>query len=134
MRYQTVWYVADQAAQWAGLQSHITLVALMSSVVRPAIIREAGNEIWARVPTKVPAVGFLGEQPGVVRRQDTGARTTRKPVRPKSVTHVSGTNCYLCLRAGPSIKWRAQGDDLRTFLSEFVSILPQVEVPIELHL
>jgi len=28
---------------------------------------KAGNEIWARVPAKVPAVGFLGEQPGVVK-------------------------------------------------------------------
>ena len=28
---------------------------------------KVGNEIWARVPAKVPAVGFWGEQPGVVK-------------------------------------------------------------------
>jgi len=28
---------------------------------------KVGNEIWARVPAKVPAVGFLGEQAGVVK-------------------------------------------------------------------
>jgi len=27
-------------------------------------------------------------------------------------------------------KWRAQGDDFRTFLNEFVSSVPQAEVPI----
>jgi len=26
------------------------------------------------------------------------------------------------------LKWRAEGDDFRTFLSEFVSVLPQAEV------
>jgi len=28
-------------------------------------------------------------------------------------------------------EWRAQGDDFRTFLGEFVSALPQVETPAE---
>ena len=29
---------------------------------------------------------------------------------------------------GKDLKWRAQGDDFRTFLGEFVSSLSQVEV------
>jgi hypothetical protein len=29
-----------------------------------------------------------------------------------------------------AVKWRAQGDDLRTFLGEFVSALPQVELDV----
>jgi hypothetical protein len=32
---------------------------------------------------------------------DSGARTTRQSVWPKSVTHVTGTLCNPCLRAGP---------------------------------
>lgn len=32
------------------------------------------------------------------------------------------------------MKWRAQGDDLRTFLGEFLSILPQIEMPRRLRL
>ena len=34
----------------------------------------------------------------------------------------------------PLKKWRAQGDDLRTFLAEFVAALPQMEFPAELSL
>jgi hypothetical protein len=29
----------------------------------------------------------------------------------------------------PAVKWRAQGDDLRTFLGDFVAALPQIEFP-----
>jgi hypothetical protein len=32
---------------------------------------------------------------------------------------------------GRKSKWRAQGDDLRTFLAEFLSILPQARIPIQ---
>ena len=38
---------------------------------------------------------------GVLRRRDVPARTDRESVRPESVTHVSGMNCYPCLRNGP---------------------------------
>jgi hypothetical protein len=38
---------------------------------------------------------------GVLRSGDSGARTTRKSLRPESVTYVLGTLCYPCLRAGP---------------------------------
>jgi hypothetical protein len=31
--------------------------------------------------------------------------------------------CHLCVRAGPTEEWRAQGDDFRTFLDEFVPAL-----------
>ena len=37
------------------------------------------------------------------------------------------TLCHVCPRAGPRSKWRAQGDDFRTFLQDFVASLPQVE-------
>jgi hypothetical protein len=33
----------------------------------------------------------------------------------------------------PNVKWRAQGDDLRTFLAEFVSILPQAKIPTQIE-
>jgi hypothetical protein len=35
-------------------------------------------------------------------------------VWPKSVTHVTGTFCNPCLRAGPNEEWRALGDDFGT--------------------
>jgi hypothetical protein len=31
-------------------------------------------------------------------------------------------------------KWRAQGDDFRTFLSDLVAVLPQIELPAGLSL
>jgi len=31
------------------------------------------------------------------------------------------------------INWRAQGDDHRTFLAEFVSILPQSKIPAQIE-
>jgi hypothetical protein len=31
-------------------------------------------------------------------------------------------------------KWCAQGDDFRTFLSDFVAVLPHIEIPAELAL
>jgi hypothetical protein len=34
-------------------------------------------------------------------RIESGARTARQSVRPKSVTHVTGTLCNPCVRAGP---------------------------------
>ena len=34
----------------------------------------------------------------------------RKPFRAKSVTHVLGTICYLCVRSGQALIWRPQGD------------------------
>jgi hypothetical protein len=36
--------------------------------------------------------------------------TSGQPVWPKSVTYVSGTICYLCVRAGPPEMWRRGWD------------------------
>ena len=36
--------------------------------------------------------------------------STRKSIRPKSVTHVTGTLCHPCLRAGTMICWWALQD------------------------
>jgi hypothetical protein len=33
----------------------------------------------------------------------------------------------------PAKQWRAQGDDLRTFLAELVSILPQAKIPTQIE-
>ena len=38
------------------------------------------------------------------------ARTTRKSVRPKSVTYVLGTLCYPCVRAGPETNGAGGGN------------------------
>jgi hypothetical protein len=38
------------------------------------------------------------------------AQTPSPNARPESVTHVSGTKCYPCLRAGPAIEWWAIKD------------------------
>jgi hypothetical protein len=35
---------------------------------------------------------------------------------------------------GKMEKWRAQGDDFRTFLSDFVANVPQFEIPVGLGL
>jgi hypothetical protein len=32
------------------------------------------------------------------------------------------------------MEWRAQGDDLRTFIDNFLTALPQIEFPAELSL
>jgi hypothetical protein len=56
-----------------------------------------------RQPLKLLNRGPVGSRlrSRILRSGDPGARTTRKPVRPKGVTYVSGTFCNLCLRAGP---------------------------------
>jgi hypothetical protein len=33
---------------------------------------------------------------------------------------------------GKELRWRAQGDDFTTFLDDFVTDLPQIELPAEL--
>ena len=43
-----------------------------------------------------------------MRAGDSRVGTARKSLRPKSVTHVAGTKCHLCLRAGPGMNG---GDD-----------------------
>jgi hypothetical protein len=40
--------------------------------------------------------------------------------------------CEMKLTDGKN--WRAQGDDLRTFLGDFVAALPQIEFPAGLNL
>ena len=37
--------------------------------------------------------------------------TPRQPVRHEVVTHVLGTYCYLCVRAGHCVEWRATADE-----------------------
>jgi hypothetical protein len=51
-------------------------------------IREVHDDIWL--------VSFMDYDLGYfdLRSGDSGARTARKPVRPKSVTHVIGTFCH----------------------------------------
>src|SRR5229473_7019827 len=61
----------------------------------------------------------------MLRSGDSGARTTRKSVRPKSVTHVLGTLCNPCLRAGPRLSGapgeiRTPDPLLRSRLSTFI--------------
>jgi len=51
--------------------------------------------------------------------------TSRQPVRPEVVTHVSGTLCYRYLRAGQKARWRKERNWDRTF-STWVSVLPRV--------
>jgi hypothetical protein len=43
-----------------------------------------------------------------------------------------GDSSKTCIFIGE--KWCAQGDDLRTFLTEFVAALPQIELPHGLNL
>lgn len=40
----------------------------------------------------------------------------------------AGTPCRECLN-GPSKKWRALGDDFRTYFHDFVASLPQIKLP-----
>jgi hypothetical protein len=47
------------------------------------------------------ACQFHGVRSRILRSGDSGARTARKSVRPKSVTYVLGTLCHPCVRAGP---------------------------------
>jgi hypothetical protein len=45
------------------------------------------------------------------------------------VTHVAGTFCNPMCPGRTKQEWRAQGDDLRIYLCDFVACLPQVEFP-----
>src|SRR5207302_459713 len=48
---------------------------------------------------------------------DVPARTDRESVRPKSVTYVSGINCYPCVRNGPAGVGGADGDRTRDLVN-----------------
>src|SRR5580700_6687586 len=54
-----------------------------------------------RVPLGQSSYQLYESRSGVLRSGDSGARTARKSVRPKSVTYVLGTLCHPCVRAGP---------------------------------
>src|SRR5204862_8142866 len=47
--------------------------------------------------------------------------TARQPVRHEVVTHVLGTTCYLCLRAGQERGWRVATDSDRGAARQAVS-------------
>jgi len=51
------------------------------------------------------ACEFYGLRSRILRSGDSRLGTARKSLRPKSVTHVAGTMCYPCLRAGPFVLW-----------------------------
>ncbi len=59
-------------------------------------IKEVHDDIWL--------VSFMDYDLGYFDRGDSGARTAKKSVRPKSVTYVLGTLCHPCVRAGPKNK------------------------------
>src|SRR5450759_3573932 len=50
-------------------------------------------------------------QSRLLRPEAENLATPRQSVRHEVVTHVSGTWCYLCVRAGHSAGWRATADD-----------------------
>jgi hypothetical protein len=50
-----------------------------------------------------------GLRSGLLRRRDLQTRTAAKTIRSKSVTYVSGINCYPCVRNGPALTGGAGG-------------------------
>jgi len=62
---------------------------------RPERRRHAGRP--AHLAPDLHALRF-----GLLRRRDVPTRTDRQPLRPESVTHVFGMNCYPCVRNGPN--------------------------------
>jgi hypothetical protein len=56
-------------------------------------VKEVQDDIWL--------VSFMDYDLGYFDLETPSARTTRKSVRPKSVTYVLGTLCNPCVRAGP---------------------------------
>src|ERR1700756_2240225 len=63
------------------------------------VLREGHGDIWL--------VSFMQDD---LQSADSGARTTGKSVRPKSVTHVLGTFCRLFVRTGQLKIWRRGWD------------------------
>jgi putative transposase len=62
----------------------------------------AGQAVGIKeVHDDIRRVSFMDYDLGILRFGDSRARTDRKSVWPKSVTHVTGTLCNPCLRAGP---------------------------------
>ena len=63
-------------------------------------IKEVDEGIWL--------VTFMHYDLGYHRPGAENPATPRQPVRPKVVTHVLGTICYPCLRAGQEADWRRE--------------------------
>ena len=49
-------------------------------------------------------------RPRLLRSGAENFAANRQPLRPKVVTHVLGTFCYLCVRAGHAYPWRRRRD------------------------
>jgi hypothetical protein len=66
-------------------------------------IKEVDEGIWL--------VSFAHYDPGYFGPRAENAATPRQPFRHEVVTHVLGTFCHPCVRAGQNIDWRAMPDD-----------------------
>ena len=60
-------------------------------------IREVSDKIWL--------VSFMEFDLGFFDEDERRVEPADKPIYTESVTHVSGMNCYLCLRYRPGEKW-----------------------------
>ena len=58
-----------------------------------------GFRLFSAVPNDIWLVSFMNYDFGYL-DLDSGPRTTRSSIRPKSVTHVAGTLCNPCVRVG----------------------------------
>jgi hypothetical protein len=65
-------------------------------------IKEVEEGIWL--------VSFMEYDLGYIDLEEKTLRPLDNPFWPKSVTYVSGTDCHLCVRAGPQRKWRRGWD------------------------
>jgi hypothetical protein len=65
-------------------------------------IKEVDDGTWL--------VSFMNYYLGYIDLEEKTLQPLEKPLRAKSVTHVSGTFCYLCLRNGQLKHWRRERD------------------------
>ena len=87
---------------WTGTVTHCGRICYKSRKVNLSQVFRGpgrGRQAGRRPPL---ARHLHGLRSRLLRRRDVPARADREPVRPESVTHVSGINRHPCVRNGPA--------------------------------
>jgi C-terminal processing protease CtpA/Prc len=64
---------------------------------------------------------------------DIETRTTAEDLKASRDVVLTRAGSNDSMKVKP-LRWRAQGDDFRTFLTDFLAVLPQIDFPIGLSL
>ena len=102
---------------WTGTVTHCGRICYKSQKINLSQVF-AGQDVGVKqVSDRIWLVTFMDYDLGLLRRRDLPARADREPIRPESVTYVSGIIRYPCARNGPD--WVGGEAGIRTLDTGF---------------